>query len=139
MAISMLLPSSNFFSKRGRRTKKFPRSASTRNSEHRVYPILVILAHQFSSSLHGRGLGQIVPQTGSFLKDIELFDYLEFGMTSKDARASPVSTRKLLEVSFLPLLDSGVHYRGQNVGCFMSGVAHDIYSVSGHVSFLVAT
>ena len=55
-------------------------------------------------------------------------------MTSKDARAAPVSTRKLLEVSFLALLDSGIHYRGQNVGCYMSGVAHDMLAISGHVS-----
>ena len=46
----------------------------------------------------------------------------------------PLSTRKLVEVAFLALQDSGIDYRGQNVGCYMAGVAHDFYSLSGHVS-----
>lgn len=45
----------------------------------------------------------------------------------------PVSTRKLIETTFLALLDSGIHYRGQNVGCYMAGVAHDVLIISGHV------
>ena len=45
----------------------------------------------------------------------------------------PLSTRKLVEVAFLGLQDSGIDYRGKNVGCYMSGVAHDFYNVSGHV------
>ena len=54
-------------------------------------------------------------------------------MTAKDAQLMPLSTRKLLELSFLSLQDSGIDYRGKNVGCYMSGVAHDFYNVSGHV------
>ena len=29
-----------------------------------------------------------------------------------------VSTRKLIELSFAALLDSGIDYRNQNVGCY---------------------
>ncbi|KZT25650.1 ketoacyl-synt-domain-containing protein [Neolentinus lepideus HHB14362 ss-1] len=82
--------------------------------------------------LHGTGLGRVVPDTGSFLKDLDLFDYLEFGITGRDARLMPVSTRKLIETTFLSLLDSGIDYRGKNVGCYMSGVAHDLFAISGH-------
>lgn len=45
-----------------------------------------------------------------------------------------VSTRKLLEHSFLALLDSSIDYRGRNVGCYMSGTAFDILSVGEPVS-----
>lgn len=72
--------------------------------------------------------------TGSFLKHIGDFDPVEFGITSKDVRGMPVATRKLIELAFLALLDSGVHYRGQNVGCYMAGVAHDVQALSGYVS-----
>lgn len=78
-------------------------------------------------------MGHVLTDTGTFLKDIQLFDYVEFGITSKDARLMGVSTRKLIELSFLSLLDAGIDYRGKNVGCYMSGVAHDIFSVSGQV------
>ncbi|CCL98280.1 uncharacterized protein FIBRA_00274 [Fibroporia radiculosa] len=82
--------------------------------------------------LRGDGLGHIVSDTGAFLKDVHLLDYLEFGITSKDARFMPLSTRRLLETTFLALLDSGIDYRGKNVGCYMSGVAHDMITISGH-------
>lgn len=71
--------------------------------------------------------------TGAFLKHINLFDPTEFGITNKDARLMSLGTRKLLKTAFLALLDSGIDYRGQNVGCYMSAVAHDIFAVSGHV------
>lgn len=87
----------------------------------------------FIHSLKGNGIGQVIAEKGTFLKDIEAFDHVEFGITSKDARLMSVSTRKLIEHSFLSLLDSGLDYRGRNVGCYMSGVAHDIFSVSGQV------
>lgn len=44
-----------------------------------------------------------------------------------------LSTRKLIEVAFLALLDSGLDYRGQNIGCYMSGVAHDIIALGNIV------
>ncbi|CCM05253.1 uncharacterized protein FIBRA_07463 [Fibroporia radiculosa] len=83
-------------------------------------------------SIRGHATGQVLTDTGAFLKEIDLFDYLEFGITGKDARLMPVGTRKLVELAFLSLLDSGIDYRGQNVGCYMSGSAQDIFSVSGH-------
>lgn len=91
-------------------------------------------AHKNFLRLKGAALGQVITDTGAFLKDLELFDPVEFGITSKDARLMNLGTRKLIETTFLALLDSGIDYRGRNVGCYMSAVAHDIFSVSGHVS-----
>jgi hypothetical protein len=48
--------------------------------------------------LCGTALGQVLPSHGSFLKNIEAFDHLEFGVNAKDAAAMPVGTRKLLEL-----------------------------------------
>jgi hypothetical protein len=79
-------------------------------------------------------LGRIIAERGSFLKNLDAFDYLEFGITSKDARAMAASTRKLIELSFLALLDSGIDYRGKNVGCYASGIAFDSLSVGVPVS-----
>ncbi|KAI0068533.1 polyketide synthase, partial [Artomyces pyxidatus] len=84
------------------------------------------------TALKGNGAGQVITDTGAFLKNLELFDYLEFGITNKDARTMALSTRKLIELSFLSLLDSGLDYRGKNIGCYMSGIAHDMFSLSGH-------
>jgi acyl transferase domain-containing protein len=49
-------------------------------------------------SLRGKALGQVLPSHGSFLKNLDMFDHTEFGVASKDARAMPVGTRKLLEL-----------------------------------------
>lgn len=76
----------------------------------------------------------MVSDTGAFLKNVQLFDSLEFGVTNKDIRAMPIGTRKLIETAFLALLDSGINYRGKNVGSFMAGIAHDVIALSGHVS-----
>ncbi|EPQ58589.1 ketoacyl-synt-domain-containing protein [Gloeophyllum trabeum ATCC 11539] len=81
---------------------------------------------------HGTGPGQIVPDRGTFLKDISHFDYLEFGLTLKDARALPLSARKLLELSFNALTDAAIPYRGRRVGCFMAGVVHDFGALSDY-------
>ncbi|KAH7907339.1 putative polyketide synthase [Hygrophoropsis aurantiaca] len=83
-----------------------------------------------SQSWSGHGLGQVTATRGAFLKDVGMFDHVEFGISAKDARAMAVSTRKLIELSFLSLLDSGIDYRGQNVGCYASGTAFDILSVA---------
>ena len=88
-------------------------------------------------SIRGSTTGRVLTDSGSFLKDIDQFDFLEFGITAKDARYMPLSTRKLVEVAFLSLQDSGIDYRGKNIGCYMSGVAHDFYNVSGHVGCLL--
>jgi hypothetical protein len=44
-----------------------------------------------------------------------------------------LSSRKLLEHSFLALLDSGIDSRGQDIGVYMSGTAFDILSLSEQV------
>ncbi|KAI0068531.1 hypothetical protein BV25DRAFT_1817381 [Artomyces pyxidatus] len=91
-----------------------------------------IPAERFNiSCLKGTGVGQVLTETGAFLKNVKFFDHLEFGITNKDARLMSLSTRKLIELSFLSLLDSCIDYRGKNIGCYMSGVAHDMASVSG--------
>jgi acyl transferase domain-containing protein len=85
-------------------------------------------------SWHGPGLGHTVSQKGSFLKDVPLFDHVEFGITAKDAKNMSLSTRKLIEHSFLALLDSGINYRGRNIGCYMSATSFDMQGVSEPVS-----
>ncbi|KAK7044317.1 polyketide synthase [Favolaschia claudopus] len=74
----------------------------------------------------GTHLGQVHTDTGCFLKGIDLFDYLEFGISQKDALAMGVATRKLVEHSFLALLDSGIDSRSRNVGVYTSGIAFDL-------------
>ncbi|KAI0068636.1 hypothetical protein BV25DRAFT_1910396 [Artomyces pyxidatus] len=92
-----------------------------------------IPAERFNiDTLKGNGVGQVLTDTGAFLKDVKLFDHLEFGITTKDARFMTLSTRKLIELSFLSLLDAGIDYRGKNIGCYMSGIAHDVLMLSGH-------
>ena len=86
---------------------------------------------------NGRGQGKSVTSKGSFLKDIGMFDATEFGMAPKDARAVAVAARKLVEVSFLALLDSGIEYRGRNVGCYASATADDIEDACDVVSTLL--
>lgn len=73
------------------------------------------------------------------MKDVLLFDHVEFGITPKDAKSMAVSTRKLIEHSFLALLDSGIDYRGKNIGCFTSGVGFDTFSIADYVSCISAT
>ena len=65
--------------------------------------------------------GTIPNPTGAFLKDAQLFDNVEFGVSAKDAIAMTASSRRLIELSFLALLDSGIDYRGRKVGSFAAG------------------
>jgi acyl transferase domain-containing protein len=62
-----------------------------------------------------------MPRKGTFLKSMTEFDHSSFGISSDDARLMPNSARRLMELSFRALLDSGIQTRGQSVGCFMSG------------------
>jgi hypothetical protein len=55
-------------------------------------------------------------------------------MTAKDAYYASIGTRKLLEHSFLALLDSGIDSRGQDVGVYMSGIPYDVLSMADQVS-----
>lgn len=45
------------------------------------------------------------------------------------------SSRRLIELSFLALLDSGIDYRGRKVGSFTAGTNAEAVS---HVSYLTA-
>ncbi|KDR73164.1 hypothetical protein GALMADRAFT_158296 [Galerina marginata CBS 339.88] len=78
----------------------------------------------------GTGIGKVHVNRGAFLKDIDTFDNVEFGISSRDAQAMAPATRKLLENSFLALLDSGIDYRMKKVGCFTSGTSIDLMNVS---------
>ncbi|KAK6974313.1 polyketide synthase [Favolaschia claudopus] len=78
----------------------------------------------------GSHLGQVHTDTGCFLKGIDLFDYLEFGISLKDAQAMGVATKKLVEQTFLALLDSGIDSRSRNVGVYASGNAFDLTSAA---------
>ncbi|KAF8154856.1 hypothetical protein B0H34DRAFT_540683 [Crassisporium funariophilum] len=78
----------------------------------------------------GTGVGKVHVDRGAFLKDIDLFDNVEFGISSKDAQSMAPATRKLLENSFIALLDSGIDYRMKNIGCFTSGTSIDLSNVS---------
>lgn len=73
---------------------------------------------------------------GTFLKDIDLFDNVEFGISNKDAAAMAPSARKLVESCFLALLDSGIDYRSKNVGCYGSGIVWDVTTVCDPVRCL---
>ncbi|KAK6966524.1 polyketide synthase [Favolaschia claudopus] len=61
------------------------------------------------------------PSHGAFLKNATGFDNISLGISTRDARVIPYSTRRLLDLSFQALLDSGIESRGRNIGCFMSG------------------
>jgi len=75
-------------------------------------------------------VGRVAVARGTFLKEIAMFDPTEFGISTKDARSMAVSTRKLIELSFLALLDAGIEYRGRNVGCYAAATTHDILSIA---------
>ncbi|OSX62601.1 hypothetical protein POSPLADRAFT_1055974, partial [Postia placenta MAD-698-R-SB12] len=79
----------------------------------------------------GSNRGEIWVDTGSFLKGIDLFDNVEFGISARDARTMSPATRKLIEHCFLALVDSGIDYRSRNVGCFTSGTNLELTNVAG--------
>ncbi|EGO26553.1 putative polyketide synthase [Serpula lacrymans var. lacrymans S7.9] len=78
----------------------------------------------------GETLGRVIATRGAFLKEVGSFDHVEFGISGKDARAMAPSIRKLVELSFLALLDAGIEYRGRDVGCYAAGTAFDILSIT---------
>lgn len=69
---------------------------------------------------------------GTFLKDIDKFDNVEFGISNKDAKALTLGTRKLVELSFRAMLDSGIDYRGKRFGSFMCGPATGYHELVSH-------
>ncbi|KAF7377231.1 Ketoacyl-synt-domain-containing protein [Mycena sanguinolenta] len=62
-----------------------------------------------------------LPAKGSFLKNVASFDNISLGISTKDARMTPYCARRLLDLSFQALFDSGIDSRRRNIGCFMSG------------------
>ncbi|KAJ7223452.1 hypothetical protein GGX14DRAFT_540253 [Mycena pura] len=62
-----------------------------------------------------------LPARGSFLKNVTSFDNISLGISTKDARMTPYGARRLLDLSFQALQDSGIDTRRRNIGCFMSG------------------
>ncbi|KAJ7463693.1 hypothetical protein FB451DRAFT_1042909, partial [Mycena latifolia] len=62
-----------------------------------------------------------LPAQGAFLKNPNGFDNISLGVSTRDARVIPYSARRLLDLAFQALLDSGIESRGRNIGCFMSG------------------
>jgi hypothetical protein len=65
---------------------------------------------------------------GTFLKHINRFDNIEFGIGNKDGRSLVTATRKLVELSFLALQDSGIEYRGKKIGSFMCGTTTEYWT-----------
>lgn len=65
---------------------------------------------------------------------MDMFDHVEFGISAKDAAGLSLGTRKLIELSFLALLDSGIDSRSANVGCYASSVNHGFRALSDVVS-----
>ncbi|KAF8180698.1 hypothetical protein K438DRAFT_1976521 [Mycena galopus ATCC 62051] len=73
-----------------------------------------------------------LPVKGAFLKNHDKLDAVALGISAKDARVMPFTARRLLELSFEALSDSGIDYRGKQVGCFMTGPNN--FEVSGAVN-----
>lgn len=71
----------------------------------------------FTDDIHRPGFSV----EGSFLKNLTTFDNVEFGVSNNEAKHLLTSTRKLVELSFLAMLDSGIQYRGKRFGSFMCG------------------
>ncbi|KAJ7205481.1 hypothetical protein GGX14DRAFT_367915, partial [Mycena pura] len=76
-----------------------------------------------------------LPAKGAFLKNYDGMDSISFGISMKDARIMPFTARRLMELSFEALADSGVDYRRQKVGCFMTGPSSFEGAVSTDGSF----
>ncbi|KAG2142363.1 hypothetical protein DEU56DRAFT_979550 [Suillus clintonianus] len=99
-------------------------------NEHQAYE--KIPSDRFNiDALKGVNIGEVSAAQGAFLKDLDLFDHIEFGISSKDAKNMTIGTRKLIELAFLALLDSGIDYRGKNIGAYMASVAHDAWMIAG--------
>ncbi|KAJ7609191.1 hypothetical protein DFH06DRAFT_1247461 [Mycena polygramma] len=87
----------------------------------------------FSSSEFGVLQDKLsLPVRGAFLKKHDALDAAAFGISARDARVMPFTTRRLIELSFDALSDSGIDYRKRKIGCFMSGISN--FEVSGALS-----
>ncbi|KAJ7782237.1 hypothetical protein DFH07DRAFT_789912 [Mycena maculata] len=87
----------------------------------------------FSSSEYGDLQRKMnLPTQGAFVKNHNGLDTSAFGISAKDARVMPFTTRRLMELSLEALADSGIDYRKKIVGCFMSGTSN--FEVGGALS-----
>lgn len=73
------------------------------------------------------------------MKQITKFDNIEFGIGNKDAKSMVMSNRRLVELSFLAALDSGIEYRGKKFGSFMCGTSTEHFDPVRHDSHQAAT
>ncbi|KIK61181.1 hypothetical protein GYMLUDRAFT_225393 [Collybiopsis luxurians FD-317 M1] len=62
-----------------------------------------------------------LPAQGAFLKRLFEFDHISLGISKRDAKVMPPAARRLLELSFIAMQDSGIECSGRSIGCFMSG------------------
>jgi hypothetical protein len=84
----------------------------------RISSRMILLMHH----AHYRAGAQVqLPTEGAFLKNATSFDNISLGISTKDARVFPSSARRLSDLSFKALLDSGIDYRRRTIGCFMCG------------------
>lgn len=76
--------------------------------------------------------GNIISAGGTFLKGTTKFDNVEFGASNKDSASMTASTRRLIELGFLAMLDAGIDSRGQKIGTFFAGTNAEYFEgVSG--------
>ncbi|KAJ7182483.1 hypothetical protein C8R43DRAFT_868767, partial [Mycena crocata] len=103
--------------------------------EKAYQPLVSILPDSFKDN------GEVkLPSLGAFLKNAMSFDNISFGISARDARVMPYSARRLVDLSFQALLDSGLDSRGRDIGCFMSGnrglQAQDAMDADGSFSWM---
>ncbi|KAJ6473847.1 hypothetical protein C8R45DRAFT_1011985 [Mycena sanguinolenta] len=90
-------------------------------------------ADQFASSeFEAMQTAWKLPAQGAFLKNHDEMDSTAFGISIKDARIMPFAARRLAELAFEALADSGVNYRRQKVGCYMTSSGN--FELSGAMS-----
>lgn len=83
--------------------------------------------------------GKYCSAKAGFVSDIDRFDALEFGISTKEAKQMDASVHKTLEVAHEALTDSGIDYRGSNTGVYYSQLLNsaeeledDRYEINGY-------
>jgi hypothetical protein len=82
------------------------------------------------------GSGDIIPAGGAFLKGTTKFDNVEFGASTKDAASMTASTRRMIELGFLAMLDSGIDSRGKKIGTFIAGTNAEHFEAVRYILLL---
>ena len=89
----------------------------------------LVASRMFSTLSHGSDVdlscSPVPPTRGTFLKQINRFDNVEFGIGDKDGTSLATVTQKLVELSFLAMQDAGIEYRGKKMGSFMCGTGSE--------------